>query len=63
MKNITLMTTGEREVMVNWDNVDFAKAISSPYGDEYVEIHLGDKSVDVKETLQQIHEKCLHAIV
>jgi hypothetical protein len=63
MKNITLTTTGEREVMVNWDNVQLAKATKSPYGDEYVEIYFGDNSLDVKETLQEIHGKCLNALV
>ena len=64
MKNITLTINGTgREVMVNWDNVQLAKVTKSPYGDEYVEIHFGDNSLDVKETLQEIHEKCLHALV
>ena len=64
MKNITLTVTGTgREVMVNWDNVEFAKETKSPYGDAYVEVHFGDQYVDVKETLQEIHEKCLGAIV
>lgn len=64
MKNITLTANGsEREVMVNWDNVQFARVSKSPYGDEYIEIHFGKNTLDVKETLQEIHEKCLHAIV
>ena len=64
MKNITLTLNGAgKEVMVNWDNVDFAKATSNAYKDDYVEIHFGDKYIDVKETLQEIHEKCLHALV
>ena len=51
MKNITLTINGTgREVMVNWDNVQLAKVTKSPYGDEYVEIHFGDNSLDVKET-------------
>lgn len=64
MKNITLTTTsGDREVMVNWDNVQFAKVTKSAYGDEYIEIHFGNNTLDVKETLQEIHEKCLNALV
>ena len=62
MKNITLTTTGDREVMVNWNSVDYAIARISPYKDEYIEVSFGDKSIDVKETLQEIHEKCVHAI-
>ena len=63
MKNITLTVTGDRgEVMVNWNNVEFAKETKSPYGDDYVEVHFGKQYIDVKETLQEIHEKCLHAI-
>ncbi|MAH51905.1 hypothetical protein CMI37_39170 [Candidatus Pacearchaeota archaeon] len=64
MKNITLTITGTgREVMVNWNNVEFAKVSKSPYGDDYVEVHFGDQHIDVKETLQEIHEKCLNALV
>ena len=62
MKNITLTTTGDREVMVNWNNVDFAKDTQSHFGDKYVEVHFGDSIIDVKETLQEIHAKCLNAI-
>ena len=63
MKNITLTINGTgREVMVNWDNVEFAKVTKNPYGDEYVEVHFGDQYIDVKENLQEIHEKCLNAL-
>ena len=62
MKNITLTTTGDREVIVNWNNVDYAIERLSPYKDEYVEITFGDRSIDVKENLQEIHEKCLHSL-
>ena len=57
------MNSTGREVIVNWNNVDFAKSTQSAYGDEYVEVHFGDQYVDVKETLQEIHEKCLGALV
>ena len=58
MKNITLTSNGgERKVMVNWDNVQFAKVSKSPYGDEYVEIHFGNNTLDVKETLQEIERR------
>lgn len=63
MKNITLTTVGSREIIVNWNNVECAQERTSPYKDEYVEITFGNKSIDVKETLQEIHEKCLNAIV
>ena len=63
MKNITLTTITDREIIVNWNNVDYAEARVSPYKDEYVEISFGTKSVDVRETLQEIHEKCLNALV
>ena len=64
MKNITLTANNTgREVMVNWDRVDYAEARISPYKEEYVEINFGEKHIDVKETLQEVHEKCLHAIV
>ena len=63
MKNITLTTNGaEREVIVNWNNVIFAKETQSVYGDNYVEVHFTKECIDVKETLQEIHEKCLNAL-
>ena len=57
MKNITLTTIAGREVMINWDNVEFAKESTSPYGDAYVEVHFGNQYVDVKETLEEINKK------
>ena len=58
MKNITLTTNSTgREVLVNWGNVEFAKESKSPYGDDYVEIHFGKQSVDVKETLEEVEAK------
>ena len=58
MKNITLTVnhTG-REMMVNWDNVDFAKESKSVYGDDYVEVHFGAQYVDIKENLEEIEVK------
>ena len=54
--NVKLTRNGRdgEEVLVNWDNVEFAKATQSPYGDAYVEVHFGDQYVDVKETLEEI---------
>ena len=64
MKNITLTINGSgREVMINWNNVDYAKSVLSPYKEEYVEVNFGEDSIDVKETLQEIHGKCLAALV
>ncbi len=58
MKNITLTANNTgREVMVNWDNVDFAKETKSAYGDGYVEVHFGNQYVDVKETLEEINNQ------
>ena len=34
MRNIKLTTNGERDVLVNWDNVDYAKTTASNFGDE-----------------------------
>ena len=64
MKNITLTTNNNtgKEIIVNWDNVEFAKATVSPYGDEYVEIHFAGQYIDVRESLKEIHKKCLHAL-
>ena len=61
MRNITLTANGsEREVMVNWDNVQFARVSKSPYGDEYIEIHFGNNTLDVKESLQDIEQRLMN---
>ena len=54
--NVKLTRNGHNgeEVLVNWNNVQFAKATQSAYGDAYVEVHFGDQYVDVKETLEEI---------
>jgi hypothetical protein len=58
MQNVKLTANStERELMVNWSNVDFAKETQSAYGDAYVEVHFGDQYVDVKETLEEIEVK------
>ena len=54
MRNIKLTTNGERDVLVNWNNVDYAKTTVSNFGDEYVEIHCGKVTLDVKESLEEI---------
>ena len=58
MQNIRLTANStERKLIVNWDNVDFAKESKSVYGDDYVEVHFGDQYVDVKENLEEIEVK------
>ena len=58
MKNITLTgNSTKRKLIVNWDNVDFAKESKSVYGDDYVEIHFCEGYVDVKENLGEIEVK------
>ena len=58
MQNIRLTANStERKLIVNWDNVDFAKESKSVYGDDYVEIHFGKQSIDVKETLEELGAK------
>lgn len=56
MKNIKLTTRGGRDVVVNWENVNYALTTSNPYESkkEYVEIHCGNQQIDVKESLQEI---------
>ena len=58
MKSIRLTTNnGEREVLVNWDNVDFAKNTVNHFNDEYTEIYYANQVVGVKETLAEIEIK------
>ena len=59
MRNIKLTTTAGRKVLVNWDNVNFAKHTKSHFGDSFVEIHCGDESIDVSETLEEIEQRLM----
>ena len=51
--NVKLTMNGHsgRKVLVNWDNVDFVLDTTSPYGDNYTEVHCGKQTIDVKESL------------
>ena len=59
MNNIILTVNNrEREVLINWDNVNFASSMQNPYGDEYVEINFGGyHNIDVSNSLEEIEEK------
>ena len=59
MNNVILTVNNrEREVLINWDNVDFASSTKNPYGDEYVEVNFGgNHHIDVTQTLGEIEEK------
>ena len=56
--NVKLTTTsGEREILLNWDNVDYVKSVANHFGDKYTEVHCGPKSLDVKESVEEIETK------
>ena len=44
------------EALVNWNNVLFAKQTASYYGDDYTELQFDDKTLDVKESLDEIDQ-------
>jgi hypothetical protein len=44
----------EREVILNWDNVDYAKNTANNFGEEYTEVYFGRNEVGVKESLEEI---------
>ena len=55
--NVKLTTNSnstKQKLIVNWDNVDFARETQSVYGDTYVEVNFGNQYIDVKETLEEI---------
>jgi hypothetical protein len=57
MKMLKLTTIGnKRKVLVNWDNVDYAKNTTNHFGDEYTEIHCGRQVLDVVESLEEIDD-------
>ena len=43
-----------REVLINWDNVDFVLATNTAYGDPYTEVHCNKQTLDVRETVEEI---------
>ena len=61
MKNISLTTnSGERKVLVNWDNVNFAKDTVSQFGDNYTEVNFGrNHHIDVSETIKEVNKLLL----
>ena len=55
MKNIRLTATGrQREILINWSNVDFVNRTSNQFGDDYTEVHMGDQIVEVQESVEEI---------
>jgi len=58
MKNVRLTTTGnQRTVLINWSNVDFVTESTSPYGDDYREVHMGKQRLQVLETMEMIEKQ------
>jgi hypothetical protein len=59
MNNITLTTSGNNKVLINWDNVNFVVRQESVYhGQAFAEINMGrNLTVGVQETIEQIEKK------
>ena len=45
---------GGREVLLNWNNVNFIMNVKDYSGREHTEIWFGAKSLEVKETVEEI---------
>ena len=56
--NVKLTTaSSEKEVLLNWDNVDYIKSVANHFGDKYTEVHCGTKTLDEKESVEEIETK------
>ena len=58
MNMVKLTENGRgRQVLINWDNVDFIKPTANHFGDSYTEVYCGKQTIDVEETLEQIEKE------
>ena len=51
------MNSKGRQVLINWDNVDFINATVNHFGEDYTEVHCGKQTIEVEETLEQIEKE------
>ena len=55
MKNIKLETLGQSAMLVNWDNVNLVKEVTSTFGEQYREIYFANGStVATKQTMCEL---------
>jgi hypothetical protein len=55
MRNIKLETLGQSPMLVNWDNVNLVKEVTSTFGEQYREIYFANGStVATKQTMDQL---------
>ena len=55
MRNIKLETLGQSTMLVNWDNVNLVKEVTSTFGEQYREIYFANGStVATKETMDHL---------
>ncbi|MAF25649.1 hypothetical protein CL634_08785 [bacterium] len=59
--NVKLTTAIGKEILINWNNVDFVRETSNHFGENYTEVDFGDHTIEVKEPLQDI-EILLHTL-
>ena len=52
--NVKLTTTHGKEVLVNWDNVDYIRETTSHYSEVYTEVHFGKNNLDIRESVEQV---------
>jgi|TARA_R110001583_G_scaffold114905_1_gene265429 hypothetical protein len=58
MKNIKLETVGQSAMMVNWDNVNMVKEITTSFGEVYRELYFTNGSTVVTtETMEDLEGK------
>ena len=55
MRNIKLETLGQSSMLVNWDNVNMVKEVTSSFGEKYREIFFANGStVATKITMEEL---------
>ena len=58
MMNVKLTSLHSgREVLLNWDNVNFIMSVKNYSGQEYTEVCFNSKSLEVRETFDEVRQQ------
>ena len=58
MRNIKIESLGHASMLVNWDNVNMVKEVTSTFGEQYREVYFANGSTMVtSETMTELERK------
>jgi len=55
--NVKLTTSSGKEVLVNWESVNYVRETTNHFGESYTEIYFGKNNLDVKESVEEVEAK------